>query len=237
MDADSLTRVAALVGEAGRIRMLAALLDGNCHSASELALQAEVSPQAASSHLSKLLAGRLVVCERNGRQRLFRLRDSSVAHAVEAIGALAQTPVGSHLPALRFARSCYDHLAGVLAIALRNALLGSASLRQGKNMLAITSKGKRLLRSLDVDVDSLRELRRSFAYPCLDLTERHYHIGGALGASLLAALLRRKWLARLRGSRALRLTHVGEHGIEKLFGIRPAALRLPVVGQPMPPRR
>lgn len=119
MNADSITRIAGLIGEAGRIQMLTALLDGNGHSASELAMAAAVSPQTASSHLSKLLSGGLVVSERNGRQRLFRLRNADVAVAVEALGALAQNSGIFAMPAIRFARTCYDHLAGVLAIATK----------------------------------------------------------------------------------------------------------------------
>src|SRR3954469_16436604 len=122
MDVTSITRVAGLIGEAGRIQMLTALLDGNGHSASELAMAAAVSPQTASSHLSKLLSGGLIVCERSGRQRLFRLKSVDVAVAIEALGALAQKSGTSAISEIRFARTCYDHLAGVLAIALRSEL-------------------------------------------------------------------------------------------------------------------
>src|SRR6202051_1617023 len=111
MNANSLTRIAGLIGEAGRIQMLTALLDGNGHSASELAMAAAVSPQTASSHLSKLLAGGLVVFERSGRQRLFRLKNADVAVAIEALGALSQNSGTSTMPEIRFARTCYDHLA------------------------------------------------------------------------------------------------------------------------------
>src|SRR5437762_2573140 len=111
MDAISITRIAGLVGEAGRIQMLTALLDGNGHSASELAMAAALSPQTASSHLSKLLSGGLVVSERRGRQRLFRLKNADVAVAIEALGALAHGPgTPSEIPEMRFARTCYDHL-------------------------------------------------------------------------------------------------------------------------------
>ena len=119
-DATSITRIAGLIGEAGRIQMLTALLDGNSHSASELAMAASVSPQTASSHLSKLLSGGLVVSERSGRRRLFRLKSVEVATAIEALGAIAQVPKLRAIPEVRFARTCYDHLAGALAIAVRN---------------------------------------------------------------------------------------------------------------------
>src|SRR5438309_11433390 len=118
MNATSITRIAGLMGEAGRIQMLTTLLDGNGHSASELAMAATVSPQTASSHLSKLLSGGLVVSERSGRQRLFRLKNTDVAMAIEALGALAKESGTLAIPEIRFARTCYDHLAGVLAVAV-----------------------------------------------------------------------------------------------------------------------
>ena len=226
MNATTIVRIASLIGEAGRIRMLTILLDGDAHSASELAIAADVSPQTASSHLSKLLLGGLIASERNGRQRLFRLKNRDVAAAIEALGALAHDPATPELPEIRFARTCYDHLAGVLAIALRNELLRQGALLRRTDAFHITSKGKHLLRTLDLDPDALSKLRRSFAHPCLDWTERHHHIGGAVGAALLSSFLQRKWLARVRGSRAVRVTHAGERGFEETFGIRCAALRV-----------
>src|ERR1700737_3055498 len=141
MDVTSITRIAGLVGEAGRIQMLTALLDGNGHSASELAMAAAVSPQTASSHLSKLLSGGLVVSIRSGRQRLFRLKNTDVAVAIEALGALAQNTGTSAMPEMRFARTCYDHLAGVLAIALRNDLLRRDVLRTRGEGFTLTRSG------------------------------------------------------------------------------------------------
>jgi DNA-binding transcriptional ArsR family regulator len=224
MNNPSVARVAGLIGEAGRIQMLTALLSGNGHSASELALAAEVSPQTASSHLAKLLAGGLVVCERVGRQRLYRLKNTDVAVAIEALGALAQKS-GAMIPELRFARTCYDHLAGVLSIALRDEFLKRDVLRQRGDTFLLTPVGERLLRSLDIDAAPLREMRRSFARKCLDWTERHHHVGGALGAALLSQLMKRKWLVPMRGTRAVRLTHEGERAFERVFGIRCTPLR------------
>jgi DNA-binding transcriptional ArsR family regulator len=226
MNAESLTRIAGLIGEAGRIQMLTTLLDGNGHSAAELAMAAAASPQTASSHLAKLLKGGLIASERRGRQRFFRLKNSDVATAIEALGALAQGPGPAAVPELRFARTCYDHLAGVLAIALRNELLGKGALRQGKEAFMLTADGERFLRRLEIDACSLRQSRRKFAHKCLDWTERHHHIGGAVGAALLSRFIEMKWLARMRDTRAVRLTHDGERGFEKVFGIRHEALRL-----------
>jgi DNA-binding transcriptional ArsR family regulator len=225
MDVSSITHIAGLIGEAGRIQMLTILLDGNGHSASELAMAAAVSPQTASSHLSKLLSGGLIVSERKGRQRLFRLKNADVAAAIEALGALAQNSADPAMPELRFARTCYDHLAGVLAIALRNELLRKDLLRHRGDEFMLTTAGERFLRTVDIDAQSLREQRRAFARKCLDWTERHHHIGGSVGAALLSRFMEMKWLARVRKTRAVRLTQDGELGFERVFGIRCGTLR------------
>ena len=226
MDANSIPRIAGLIGETGRIQMLTALLDGKRHSASELALAANVSAQTASSHLAKLVAGRLIVPERHGRQRLFRLQSADVAVAIEALGALAHKPANPAMPEIRFARTCYDHLAGVLAIAVRDDLLRRDALRQRGDAFLLTSTGEQFLRTLDIDAEPLRALRRSFARKCLDWTERHHHVGGAVGAALLSSFLQRRWLAQARSSRAVRVTHEGERGLERVFGIRSSVLRV-----------
>jgi DNA-binding transcriptional ArsR family regulator len=225
MNVASIQQIAALIGEPGRIQMLTTLLDGHSHSATELATAADVSSQTASSHLSKLLDGGLVACEREGRQRLFRLKNADVAAAVEALGALAQGSGHLHVPEIRFARTCYDHLAGVLAIALRNAMLRQGILRTERDAFLVTPKGKQVLRGFDIDVKQLHALRRKFAPTCLDWTERYHHIAGSLGAALLSRFLEMNWLARVSRTRTVRVTHAGERGLEKAFGIRCAALR------------
>jgi DNA-binding transcriptional ArsR family regulator len=225
MNVTSIQQIAALIGEPGRIRMLTTLLDGQRHSASELAMAADASSQTASSHLAKLLKGDLIACEREGRQRLFRLKSTDVASAVEALGALAGHATDPPVPEIRFARTCYDHLAGVLAIALRNELTHQGILRTQRDAFLVTAKGKKVLRGFEIDIDQLRALRRKFAPPCLDWTERYHHVAGSLGAALLSRFLEMNWLARVSRTRALRLTHAGERGLEKSFGIRCAALR------------
>jgi len=162
---------------------------------------------------------------RSGRQRLYRLKNTDVAVAIEALGALAQKSGTVAIPELRFARTCYDHLAGVLSIALRNELLKKDVLRPRGGIFLLTQSGERFLRTLDIDAAPLRGLRRSFARKCLDWTERHHHVGGAVGAALLFQLMARKWLAPIRGTRAVRLTHEGERAFERVFGIRCMPLR------------
>jgi DNA-binding transcriptional ArsR family regulator len=225
MSVDSITKVANLIGESGRIRMLSLLLDGDGHSASELAMAAGVSAQTASSHLAKLLDGGLVVFESKGRQRLFRLANTDVAVAIESLGALASNAAVLAMPAMRLARTCYDHLAGVLAIALRDELLKRDVLRSRENTFLLTESGERFFRGIDIDVEELRGLRRPLTRKCLDWTERHHHVGGALGAALLTRFLEMKWLARMRETRAVRLTHVGERGFDRLLKINRRTLQ------------
>src|SRR5208283_5978531 len=129
------------------------------------------------------------------------------------------------MPEMRFARTCYDHLAGVLAIALRDEFLKRGVLRHRKDAFEVTPAGKRLLNNLEIDVASLGAQRRSFAHKCLDWTERHHHIGGAVGAALLSRFIEMKWLARMRETRAVRLTRTGESGFEHIFRIQCTALR------------
>jgi DNA-binding transcriptional ArsR family regulator len=220
-DPSAVACIARLIGEAGRMQMLISLLDGDAHSASELAIAAGVSNQTATSHLAKLLGGGMVVAERSGRQRLFRLKNADVAAAVEAIGALANIHhYFAPMPEIRFARSCYDHLAGVLAIAVRDALLKRRAIRQPHREFVVTPVGEEILRSLEIDTAVLHCQRRSFAYACLDWTERSHHLGGSLGAALLSRFLDMGWVARRQGTRVLRLTHAGHLGFEKVFGIR-----------------
>jgi DNA-binding transcriptional ArsR family regulator len=226
MNVDSMTRIAGLIGERGRIRMLATLLDGGAHSATELAMAADVSPQTASSHLSKLAAGELIRSERCGRQRFFRLKSAEVAAAIEALGALAQGPPQA-VPEVRFARTCYDHLAGMLSIAVIGDILKRGVLRRRGDELVLTPAGEDFLLTLGIDVQPLRRLRRAFVRPCLDWTERHHHIGGAIGAALLARFFEMGWLAHIRGSRAVRVTAPGERAFERVFGIRCSALASP----------
>jgi predicted transcriptional regulator len=205
--------------------MLTMMLDGGGHSATELAMAADVSPQTASSHLSKLLSGGLIVSEARGRQRFFRLKNGDVARAIEALGALARPLRTEGMPELRFARTCYDHLAGVLSIALRDGLLKRGVLRHRGDEFALAEGGEEFLREFDIRVSELRGLRRSFARKCLDWTERHHHVGGAVGAALLTRFFEMKWFAKTRSSRAVRVTHEGERQLEKRLGIRCAALR------------
>jgi hypothetical protein len=206
--------------------MLFALLDGRELPASELASRAGASPQSASGHLGKLVAGGLLVATAVGRQRLFRLASPDVAHAIEALATIARpTPVVSlsqttTMQRLREARSCYDHLAGRLGVAVTDHFVERGTITLSGRAFAITTRGERFFRSLGIDVDSARENRRSFARACIDWSERRPHLAGSLGASVLERFLAAGWIARNAQDRALRVTPEGRVEFERRFRIR-----------------
>lgn len=225
-DAD-VAAVAALIGDQARAAMLLALLGGTALPASELATAAGVSRSTASFHLDKLRAGGLVVLDtQNGRHRYYRLVGADVAEAVEALQRLAPAqPVRSLRTAragdrLRTARFCYDHLAGRLAIQLVDALTGAGTLAYGGDDFAVTDHGKARFADLGIDVAGLRRARRSFARGCLDWTERRHHVAGALGAAIAHCLIDLGWIRQTPGSRAVRVTPDGQHGLATAFGIQ-----------------
>jgi DNA-binding transcriptional ArsR family regulator len=219
MDAD-VASVAALLADPARARMLDTLLAGQALPAGELARHAGVSPQTASAHLRRLLDGRLLAVEAQGRHRYYRLAGPVVAEALEALALIAPPlPVRSlrqsqRAEALRFARSCYDHLAGAVGVALADSLLRSGALRPAAGRdYEVTPEGERLLGGLGVDVDGLRRQRRALVRDCLDWTERTPHLAGALGAALLERLLGLGWVVRGRVPRGLVLTDAGRDGL------------------------
>ena len=237
MDADAdITGIAALLADPARVAMLDALFDGDALSAGELARCARVTPPTASAHLRRLLKGGLVAVQAQGRHRYYRLAGPAVADAMEALGVIAPPrPVRSlrqsqRAQALRFARTCYDHLAGAVGVAIADALLRAALRPVGDRDYDLTAHGERLLGDLGVDVAELRRRRRAFARVCLDWTERSPHLSGALGAGLLARVLDLGWLVAGRVPRGLALTDAGRDGLVRVFGCDTAALPDRAVG-------
>jgi DNA-binding transcriptional ArsR family regulator len=217
--------VAALIGEPARAAMLCALLDGGERPAGELALLGAVAANAASAHLAKLVAGGLIVARTEGRQRLFRLAGPNVARAVEALLAIAPPPKIVALTQsrvagdLRAARSCYDHLAGQLGVAVTEALVARGALVPDAQTYRLTGRGAEFFTSLDVDLDSLRGARRHFARQCLDWSERRPHLAGALGSALRSVFLHRSWVAKKPGGRVLRVTPAGREWLRATLSI------------------
>jgi DNA-binding transcriptional ArsR family regulator len=210
-----IARVAALVGEPSRGRMLVALMRGRALTATELALEGGVSPSTASSHLEKLTQAGLLAIARQGRHRYFRLAGPEVATALEGLMAIAPAPSGAALLApareegLRRARVCYDHLAGEVAVGLLDRLRARRGVRASGETLSLTAAGEDWFRALGIEVGALRGLRRPLCRPCLDWSERRFHLGGALGAALLDRLFALRLARRELDSRVVVLSPRG----------------------------
>ncbi|KAF0864580.1 helix-turn-helix transcriptional regulator [Pseudomonas sp. LD120] len=220
--------VAAAIAEPARTRMLCALMDGHARTSTELATIAEVSTSTASAHLSKLKDAGLLRLQVQGRHRYYCLGDPLVAQALEALMVIGQASAPTFTPRtpdrLQFARTCYDHLAGTLGVQLHDRLFEAGWLLAAEDgeqgdAYRVTDSGVEFFRGLGIEVAQLKTLRRRLACPCLDWSMRRPHLGGALGAALLRALLERKWLIQDLDSRALTLTGTGGRYISKRFGM------------------
>lgn len=223
--AANLVEVAALVGDTARATMLAALMDGQSLTATELAYCANVSRSTASGHLSKLAAARLVLVTRKRRFSYYRIASPLVAAMLESIKVVAaievpprHQPRSAHHEALRFARSCYDHLAGQAGVAITDALVAMGHITLTDEGGELTLSGEQFLCTFGADLMS--PARRVFCQPCLDWTERRYHLKGLVGAAILHRLLDLGWFKRVPGSRALQLTSRGRGGLSDIFHIQ-----------------
>jgi len=222
-DTTDLARVAALVGDPARARMLTALMDGRALTATELALEGSVAPSTASSHLARLLAGELVAIERQGRHRYYRLSGSDVAEVLEGLMGLAvrrggrRVRTGPQDPALRLARVCYDHLAGERGVQLFESLRERGYLEGTGQTVSLTGEGRRALERFGIDFDVVGATRRPLCRPCLDWSVRRPHLGGALGAALLRELFARGWAERRRGSRVVEFSSRGAASFARAF--------------------
>ena len=216
--------VARAIGEPARAAMLQALVGGQALSAGELSRRASVAPATATAHLRRLVESGLVVSRSSGRHRFFALAGADAAAVIEALACIASASKseprdGSDDRALRFARTCYDHLAGALGVMVTDALLGRGIIA-GTSDYQVSPRGEEWLASLDIDVETLRNTRRSFVRPCLDWSERRPHVAGAVGAAIAGAMLERRWLARIDGTRAVRLTLRGREGLYRSLGLQ-----------------
>jgi DNA-binding transcriptional ArsR family regulator len=215
---------AALVANRARCAMLDALFDGGERTAGSLAKVARIAPSTASGHLRMLAAGGLVRLENRGRHQYVRLAGPEVAHALEALSTIAPSVASKTLRAsdralaLRRARTCYDHLAGALGVALTDALCTQGLLTAGE--LRLTPRGARRLEQFGIDVAALRKAGRPLTRACLDWSERRPHLAGALGAALCHELIARGWIVRMPEPRIVRLTPAGRRGLAETFGLR-----------------
>ncbi len=226
MNADiNLAATAALIADPTRSQILLALLDGRSLPAGELARIARVTFSTASTHLAKLADGGLVLAERSGRHRYYCLAGPQVGQALETLAVLAPPrPVRSLREAdagkaIHFARTCYDHLAGRVGVALAQQLVSGGWLTVADGSFEPTEAGARHFAAFGIDLPLLRRQRRAFAPCCLDWSERRHHIAGSLGAALTSRLLERDWLRRMPGTRAVQLTEAGRGGLAQVFGV------------------
>jgi DNA-binding transcriptional ArsR family regulator len=220
-DLNRIAATAALLGDPARANMLAALMDGRALTAKELAFAAHVTPQTASGHLAKLADGGLLAAEKQGRHRYYRLASSLVGQMLEgvmAVGGTAPAPTAAWRggEALRTARTCYDHLAGRLGVALADALTARGDVALGADGGEVTEQGQRFLVEFGA---SPAPGRRVFCRPCLDWSERRPHLAGRVGAALACRCFDLGWIARQRDTRALAISATGRHGLRGLFGI------------------
>jgi DNA-binding transcriptional ArsR family regulator len=218
--------VASLVGDPARANMLTALMSGRALTASELAQEAGITPQTASSHLAKLEAGGLVEPEKQGRHRYYRLTGEDVAGVLEMLEGLAarvghmRVRTGPKDPALRRARICYDHLAGDLGVQMLDSMRTQRLVRQKKQDIELTPEGTKFLeRNLQISPDMLSHPRRPVCKACLDWSERRHHLAGTLGTAMMTRFAELKWAARdtTAGSRVVNFTRAGEKRFTALF--------------------
>jgi DNA-binding transcriptional ArsR family regulator len=221
--------IARLLGEPARMAMLEALLDGSTKSGRELAKAAKVAPSTASEHLAQLQDAGLVTAAPDGRKRAYSLSGPPVAEALEALGALAPPkPPRSLREATtaqlhREARTCYDHLAGSLGVAVCDALVAREWLDPADGGWTVTARGVESFGHLGVEVEELRAGRRQLTRVCVDWSERRPHVAGALGAALASRLFERRWIERRPDVRAVAVTDAGRSGLADCLGIVPDA--------------
>jgi DNA-binding transcriptional ArsR family regulator len=251
-DHEPMAAIANLLGDPVRAAMVWTLIDGTSRPAGELAFAANVSPQSASAHLAKLVSGGLLLCQAQGRHRYYRLFSAEAAHVVEAmasLGAGIQTPKPAHSlprtpppgPLVRrmpsqflHARTCYDHLAGIMAVDVMKAMLDKAWLTVGGGGpegsspdLAVTPLGLDALAAMGVKLHGAGggaatgavHGKRALARGCVDLTQRRPHLAGVLGAALLDHYVQEKWILRTPQSRIVSITPKGQRAFQQVFGI------------------
>ncbi|KJB88252.1 ArsR family transcriptional regulator [Paenibacillus sp. E194] len=217
--------IASLVSDCSRAAMLTVLLDGRFHPASELASMANIKPQTASFHLSKMIEAGVIMMEKQGRHRYYGIRDQEVARVMETLLSIAPpVPISSlkqHTEdkKLRFARTCYDHLAGYAGVQMTESLIRMEMMEDDGEAFRITEKGEAFFAELQIDLTGTKKKRRAYILKCLDWSERRHHLAGALGNALLERMLELGWMKRLPDTRAIHITEAGIAGLKETFEI------------------
>jgi len=213
----------ALIGEPARANMLTALMSGKALTASELAAEASITLQTASSHLSKLQVGGLIHQRKQGRHRYFSLADDAVGSVLESMMGLAamkghlRTRTGPKDPQLRKARICYNHLAGERGVQMFDTLLLKAFLIENGENVELTQAGEAFFVKFGVDVAALKKLRRPLCKSCLDWSARRSHLSGALGTAILDQMYKMGWAKHIHGTRVVTFSRKGDEAFSRLF--------------------
>jgi len=235
---ETLSTTANLLGDPGRAAILLRLMNGIALPAGELAMIANVSPQTASEHLARLLQGRLLSVERQGRHRYYRLASSQVADALESLLVLTAPQRHPHAKAerantgtLEHARTCYGHLAGWLGVRVAESLQERAFIKEyNAKTYAVTPSGREWFEALKIkvppsaiaqkiNVPASSNAQKKLARRCLDWTERRHHIAGTLGCAMYKRFRELRWLLPVRDTRVLRITLEGRAQFWKLLRI------------------
>ena len=220
-----IARIASLLGDPARANMMTALLGGVSLTAGELAREAGVTAQTASSHLAKLSEGGLVTVRKQGRHAYFALSGEDVAGVLEKLMGLAaraghsRVRPGPREPALRRARVCYDHLAGDLGVGMLEGLVARGVIADREGSLSLTAAGEGFLRSFGVEPDGLAQGRRPMCKACLDWSVRRSHLAGAVGRALLERIYARGWAHRVEGTRVVAFSAPGLRAFGEAFGV------------------
>lgn len=222
----NVTSAAFLIADPARAAMLISLIDGRARPANELAFAAGITAQTASSHLGKLLAGGLLTVETEGRHRYYRLAGTHVAVALETLASMGpgtevrRRPLSADAQRLRFARCCYDHLAGCLGVAVASALVARGHLVESADKrYDVTAAGADWFARIGLDTATIKPGRHGVAKQCLDWTEREHHVAGPLGARFMTALCEQGWLMRSKTSRAVQVTPKGVASFREWLGV------------------
>ena len=209
-------QIASLIGDPTRASIMWTLLDGKALTATELAIVADTSPQNISMHLTKLVQADLLCVESQGRHRYYKFSRKEIAYAIEAMVNLIPHATAlknintENIPAIKHCRTCYDHLAGKVGVAVTDSLLQQKIIIDLNNVFELSKKGENWFADFGIDVTGLKEQRRSFLRPCLDWSERRQHISGSLAASLLDKMFLADWIRRTKNSRAIVITSKGQ---------------------------
>ena len=223
-DVTRVAMIASLLGDPARANIMTALMDGRALTAKELAFAAHVAPQTASGHLGQLAEAGLLSVERQGRHRYHRIASPLIGRMIEGIMAVAgampepRRTAWRGGEALRTARTCYDHLAGRLGVAIADALSGRGAIRLGEDGGEVTQSGEETFAAMGVMAAPKRG--RMFCRPCLDWSERRPHLAGTLGAALACRCFELGWIERLRDTRAVAITEAGRAGFAGALGVR-----------------